>query len=348
MDRVVIAGREIGDSAPCFIIAEAGVNHNGAVSLAKELIDAAAEAGADAVKFQTFKADALAAPAAPTADYQRSRTETQTQSELLEKLELGADDFRALADHAATSGILFLSTAFDSGSLHLLKELGVPAFKVPSGELTNHPFLAEIARLGQPLLVSTGMADIGEVEDAIAVIRAERNEDIVLLHCVSEYPAAPESANLRAMATMRSAFGFPVGYSDHTLGLEVSLAAAALGAAVLEKHITTDRTLPGPDHAASLEPTEFADLVRGVRAVQSALGSGIKQPTPGEKKIAAAVRRSLVTQRSLAKGQRVAADDVAPLRPGTGIPPSAIGFVVGRTAREPIPAGTVLTLDMLA
>ena len=345
---MVIAGREIGVDTPCFIIAEAGVNHNGSLRLAKELVDAAAEAGADAVKFQTFKADALVAAGAPTAEYQRAKTKTQTQSELLEKLELGADDFRSIAAHAADKGILFLSTAFDSGSLLLLKKLGVPAFKVPSGELTNHPFLAEIARIGQPLLVSTGMADIGEVEDAIAVIRAEGNDDIVLLHCVSEYPAAPESINLRAMETMRSAFGYPVGYSDHSLGIEVPLAAATLGAAVIEKHLTTDRELPGPDHAASLEPREFGDLVRGVRAVQSALGSGIKLPTPGEKKIAAAVRRSLVTKRSLAKGERLAAGDVTPLRPGTGIPPSALRFVVGRAARDDIPAGTVLTLDMLA
>jgi N,N'-diacetyllegionaminate synthase len=348
VDSLVIAGREIGADAPCFIIAEAGVNHNGAVSLAIELIDAAVEAGADAVKFQTFKADALAAANAPAADYQRSNTAANTQSELLEKLELGPDDFETLANHAAQRGILFLSTAFDSASLGLLRSLGVPAFKVPSGELTNHAFLAEIARVGQPVLVSTGMADIGEVEDAIAVIRSEGNDEIVLLHCVSEYPAAPESANLRAMATMRSAFGVPVGYSDHTLGLEVPLAAAALGAVVIEKHLTTDRTLTGPDHAASLEPLEFTRLVRGVRAVESALGSGIKRPTPGEAKIAAVVRRSLVARRGVAKGQALSVEDLVSLRPGTGIPPSAIGYVIGRVAREPIPAGTVLSLDMLA
>ena len=345
---MVIGSQAIADWSRCFVIAEAGVNHNGDIGRARELVEVAADAKADAVKFQTFRTRSLVTAQAETAEYQRAATAEKTQTEMLRKLELRDEDFAELAALARARGIIFLSTAFDLESLDLLDSLGVPAFKVPSGELTNHPFLEAIARKGKPMLVSTGMAEMREVEDALSVINAAENGDVALLHCVSEYPAAPESANLRAMETMRKAFGVPVGYSDHTLGLDVALAAAALGAAVLEKHFTLDRALPGPDHAASLEPPELSDLVQSVRTIQSALGTGIKTPTAGERKVAAAARRSLVVGRDVEAGEELTSDVLTLLRPGTGLPPSAASSVIGRRARVRIQAGTVLSLDMLA
>jgi N,N'-diacetyllegionaminate synthase len=347
LDRVVIGRHTIGGSSPCFVIAEAGVNHNGSLKLAKELVKAAADAGADAVKFQTFRAEALAAAEAPVADYQRSAGTSDRQLKMLRELELAPAAFRELSDHAAACGILFLSTAFDDESADLLESLDVPAFKIPSGELTNHDFLRQMAARRRPLIVSTGMARLGEVESAVGVIRATGNDQIVLLHCVSEYPAAPATANLRAMQTMRAAFGVPVGFSDHTLGLEVSLAAATLGAAVIEKHLTLDNSLPGPDHAASLEPAPMKSLVDGIRAVQSALGSGVKEPTVGEMEVAAAARRSLVARRHLKAGEVITADALIALRPGTGLPPSAVPYIVGRRTKRAIAAGTLFSMDLL-
>jgi N,N'-diacetyllegionaminate synthase len=344
---MVIGHHTIGGSAPCFVIAEAGVNHNGSLKKAKELVDAAAAAGADAVKFQTFRAEALAAAAAPVADYQRSAGTTERQVDLLRELELSPAAFSELSRHAASCGILFLSTAFDEESADLLESLDVPAFKIPSGELTNHDFLRQMAARKRPIIVSTGMARLGEVESAVSVIRSTGNEQIILLHCVSEYPAAPATANLRAMQTMRAAFGVPVGFSDHTLGLDVSLAAATLGAAVIEKHLTLDCSLPGPDHAASLEPAAMKALVQGIRAVQSALGSGVKEPTKGEIEVAAAARRSLVTRRSLKAGEVVTEDALIALRPGTGLPPAAAPYIVGRRTKREIASGTVLSMDHL-
>jgi N,N'-diacetyllegionaminate synthase len=344
---MVIGRHSIGGSAPCFVIAEAGVNHNGSVKLAKELIDAAADAGADAVKFQTFRAESLAAADAPVADYQRPAGATDRQVDMLRELELEPAAFRELSDHAASRDILFLSTAFDEESADLLESLDVPAFKIPSGELTNHDFLRQMAARNRPIIVSTGMSRLGEVESALSTIRATGNEQIILLHCVSEYPAAPATANLRAMQTMRAAFGVPVGFSDHTLGIEVSLAAATLGAAVIEKHLTLDCSLPGPDHAASLEPAAMKALVHGIRSVQAALGSGVKEPTEGEIEVAAAARRSLVARRPIKAGEILTHDSLIALRPGTGLPPSAAAYIVGRRAKRDVAAGTVLSMDHL-
>ena len=340
----VIVGRELGGGAPCFVIAEAGVNHNGELELAHRLVDIAADAGADAVKFQTFDPDALAAPDAPKAEYQADRTGSkESQLEMLRRLTLPLDGYRALQAHATERGILLLSTAFDPGSADFLeRELDLPAFKVPSGELTNHSFLEHLARKGRPLLVSTGMATLDEVGDALAVIAAAGGRVGALFHCVTNYPAAPEDCNLRAMSTMRAAFGVPVGWSDHTEGIELSLAAVAAGAEILEKHFTVDRTLPGPDHAASLEPGELKELMAGVRRIEAALGDGVKAPRPAELPLAAVARRSLHTTRAMSAGTVLVAADLTALRPGTGVSPAHLRQVLGRRLTRAVPAGAML------
>lgn len=320
------------------------MNHNGEMELGHRLVDIAADAGADAVKFQTFDPDALAAPEAPKAAYQADRTGAgESQLEMLRRLTLPPDGYRSLQTHAAERGILFLSTAFDPGSADFLeRELDLPAFKVPSGELTNHPFLEHLARKGRPLLMSTGMASLDEVGDALTVVAAAGGTVAALFHCVTNYPAAPDDCNLRAMATMRSAFGLPVGWSDHTEGVELSLAAVAAGAEILEKHFTIDRSLPGPDHAASLEPDELRALMAGVRTVEAALGDGIKIPRPAELPLAAVARRSLHTTRALSAGTVLVAADLTALRPGTGVSPARLRQVLGRRLVRPVPAGALL------
>jgi N-acetylneuraminate synthase len=345
---VDIAGRLVGPGRPCYIIAEAGVNHNGDPALARRLIEAAQAAGADAVKFQTFKTDRLLSPLAPKAAYQLKTTDaTESQLEMLRRLELPFDVFRELSAHSHSRGITFLSSPFDAESADYLAGLGVPAFKIPSGEITNLPLLAHLARKNRPLILSTGMSCLDEVAAAVRTIRETGNDDTVLLHCVSTYPARPEDVNLRAMLTMQTEFGTPVGYSDHTQGIEISLAAVALGACVLEKHFTLDRGLPGPDHQASLEPAELAQLIRAARGVQSALGHGRKEPAACEADSAAAGRKSLVAACDIPAGAALTDAMVAILRPGTGLPPSQKKALLGRRTRKPIPRGTLLRLDML-
>ncbi|HEX2756186.1 MAG TPA: N-acetylneuraminate synthase family protein [Candidatus Limnocylindrales bacterium] len=336
---VQIAGRRIG-SGPVFIIAEGGVNHDGRVELAHRLVDAAADAGADAVKFQTFDPAALAAAGAPTAEYQRRSAAGGTdQRSMLSALALPADAWAAIRDHAHERGLVFLSTPFDDASADLLDALGVPAFKVASGELTNLPFIGRLARRGRPLLVSTGMAEMVEVAQAVDAIAAAGDPPIALFHCVSSYPARPEDANLRAIATMRAAFAVPVGWSDHTLGIELPLAAVAAGATLVEKHLTLDRTLPGPDHAASLEPTELRAMVAGIRTVESALGSGDKRPVEAERAVAAVARKSLHWARSLPPGSPISEADLAAMRPGTGLSPARQVDLVGRRTARAVTAG---------
>lgn len=344
-----IAGRRIGPGHPCFVIAEAGVNHNGSLDLARQLIDAAADAGADAVKFQTFQSEQLVTADAPKADYQQQATGAgESQFAMLKRLELDEPAHRELMAHAAARGLIFLSTPFDEPSADLLETLALPAFKIPSGEVTNLPFLEYLARKRQPLILSTGMSTLAEVEAAVAAIRDAGGDALALLHCVSRYPAQPADANLRAMQTMAAKFAVPVGFSDHTLGTDIAIAAVALGACILEKHLTLDRTLPGPDHAASLEPVDFAALVRGVRAIESALGHGRKEPVPGEANTAAVARKSLVAARDLAAGEVLDAGAIAIKRPGTGLAPALRSSMVGRSTRVAVPAGTLLTLEMLA
>jgi len=346
---IEIAGRPVGSGHPCFVVAEAGVNHNGSVDLAGRLTEVAATAGADAVKFQTFKAERLVTAAAPKARYQTETTDAaESQLDMLRRLELSDDGHRMLVRTCAARGLAFLSTPFDEECADFLDGLGMAAFKIPSGEVTNLPFLAHVARKGKPLIVSTGMAGLGEVEAAVRTIQASGNHDIVLLHCVSDYPARAVDANLRAMATMRAAFGLPVGYSDHTMGLPVALAAVALGACVLEKHFTLDRALPGPDHRASLEPDELTALVEGVRTIESALGHGRKTPAAGEASTAAVARKSLVAARPLAAGTVLTEASIAIKRPGTGLAPAMLGTLIGRTLRQDVAADAVLTFEMLA
>lgn len=340
-------GPELFPSRP-FVIAEAGVNHDGKRDLALRLVDIAAEAGADAVKFQTFRPEKLVSRAAPKAAYQKKSTGPEGgQLEMLKRLSLGQDDHKAVLERCRERGIEFLSTPFDEDSADFLDELGVRMFKLGSGELTNLGLLAHVARKGKPMLVSTGMSTLEEVSAAVDAIRENGSPPLALLHCVSDYPARPEDANLLAMTTLAERFGLPVGFSDHTPGIEVSVAAAALGARIIEKHFTSDKTLPGPDHSMSLDPGELSALVRSVRSAASALGDGDKSPRPSEEDTRRAARRSLVLTRGLKAGDRLTADALTAKRPGTGIPPSELRDVVGKTLRADAPEDAVLDWEML-
>ncbi|WP_052664285.1 N-acetylneuraminate synthase [Nitriliruptor alkaliphilus] len=339
------------------VIAEAGVNHGGSLPAALELVDAAVGAGADVVKFQTFDARSLATATAPQAAYQRRNAAAASQIEMLTGLQLDRDAHDTLAARCAETGIEFLSTAFDEVSLGWLLELGIRRVKVPSGELTNGPLVLAFARTGLPLIVSTGMASLADIEGALAVIAfgaqhaegvptperlreayttAARDgslrEWVTLLHCTSSYPADPSDVHLAAMDTLAQAFALPVGYSDHTLGTAVSIGAVARGARVVEKHLTLDRDAPGPDHAASLEPDGFTELVAGIRAVEAAIGSPVKYPTAAETDTVMTARRSVVAARPIAAGQVIAAEDLRAARPGTGRPPADLWHLPGRTA----------------
>ena len=332
-----------------FIIAEAGVNHNGSLDLALQLIDAAKEAGADAVKFQTFRAQSLAAASAHKAAYQeRTTSSSESQLEMLKRLELDESAHRTLIEHCHATGIQFLSSPFDLESADLLAQMDLPLFKIPSGEITNIPYLKLIASKGKPIILSTGMSTLGEVEDALETLRQAGAHDITLLHCVTEYPAPFNEINLRAMATLQTAFRVPVGYSDHTPGIEISIAAVALGAMVIEKHFTLDRNLPGPDHAASLEPAELKQMVSSIRHVEAALGDGIKTPAKCEIPNISVARKSIVAARDLPAGHRVEAGDLAIKRPGNGIPPRQQPDLLGRTLRSDVLKDEILRWDHLA
>ena len=315
------------------IIAEAGVNHNGDTQLANQLIDAAAEAGADVVKFQTFQADQLATTKAAKASYQQQTTDkAENQQMMLKRLELAPDQHQQLIRHCRNSGIEFLSTAFDDPSIDLLNTLNLKRFKIPSGEITNLPYLRRLGGLGKPLILSTGMANLGEIEAALTVLETAgaKRAQITLLHCTTEYPAPMAEVNLRAMQTIGKAFGVAVGYSDHTAGIEVPIAAVALGATVIEKHITLDQNLPGPDHKASLEPKEFAAMVRAIRNIQLSLGDGIKRATASEAANLQVVRKSLVASRAISIGELFSAANITAKRPGTGISPMRLDELIGR------------------
>lgn len=334
-DGEAVAGRAM-------IIAEAGINHDGDPHLAHALIDAAADVGADAVKFQTFVAAALASPTAPTAAYQRERDGGDTQRAMLERLVLPEDAWSGLQAHARERGLVFLSTPFDDASADLLDGLAVSAFKVGSGELTNLPFLSRLAATGRPLIVSTGMATMPEVARAVDAVRAAGDGPLALLHCVSSYPAAPEDANLAAIAMLREAFGVQAGWSDHTAGIDLPVAAVALGAAIIEKHLTLDRSRPGPDHAMSLDPATFAAMVTAVRVTESAIGGHDKAPTAAEREMAMLARRSLHWVRDLPAGSVVRTSDVAAQRPGTGLPPTRAADLVGRPTARAVRAGAMV------
>lgn len=341
----------VSGPAHTFVIAEAGVNHNGDEALALRLVEVAARSGADAVKFQTFSADRLVRPGAEKAEYQKRATSEGDQHAMLRALEMTEAMHRRLCERCGELDIEFMSTPFDEQAADFLVSIGMRRIKVPSGEITNHPLLAWLAAKGLPMLLSTGMSTLEEIREAVDTIAAARaraglaeplERVLTILHCTSNYPAACTDANLRAMATIAEATGLPIGYSDHTSGLAVSTAAVALGATVIEKHFTLDRSLPGPDHRASLEPDEFAALVRQVRDVEAALGSPVKAPVASELPVRELVRRSVTTVRALAAGQALTRADVALLRPGNGIAPRALDRVVGCRAARDLPAGTTL------
>lgn len=317
------------------IIAEAGVNHNGDIEIAKALIDAAADAGADIVKFQTFDADRLVTKNARKADYQMKATATnESQRDMLKRLELSPVMHEELIAHAVRRGIEFFSTAFDLDSLDYLLGLDMSRIKVPSGELTNLPYLRKVGGAGKPVILSTGMANLGEIEAALAALEAAGTprHKITVLHCSTEYPAPMAEVNLQAMPSMARAFGVQVGYSDHTEGIEVAIAAVALGACVIEKHFTLDRVLPGPDHRASIEPEELARMVRSIRSIEWALGDGVKRPSASEEKNRLAARKSLFAACAIAKGELFTEQNLVAKRPGAGISPMRLDELLGRPA----------------
>jgi N,N'-diacetyllegionaminate synthase len=317
------------------IIAEAGVNHNGDLDLARGLVEAAAAAGADVVKFQTFSAERLATPRAPKAAYQARETgSNESQQEMLRRLELTRGMHEVLLQHCRARGIQFFSTGFDAESVAMLADLGLDRFKVPSGEITNLPYLRAVGRYGRPVLLSTGMATLDEIGAALRVLEVSGTprRQMVVLHCTTAYPTPMEDVNLRAMCTIRDAFGVAVGYSDHTQGIEVAIAAVAMGATVIEKHLTLDRHLPGPDHKTSLEPGEFACMVASIRNIERALGDGEKRPSATEVLNAAVVRKSLVAACAIKAGEPFSEANLAVKRPGTGLSPMRWDEVMGRPA----------------
>lgn len=318
------------------IIAEAGVNHNGNLDKAKQLIDAAAEAGADFVKFQTFKADKIVTKAAERAQYQDSNTgDKDSQYEMLKKLELSEEMHQSLIDYCKTKSIKFLSTGFDLDSLEFLNNLHIELFKIPSGEITNLPYLKKVAGFKKPVVMSTGMADLQEVRDALQVLLSEglKKENITIVHCNTEYPTPMEDVNLMAMNLIGKELNVKIGYSDHTLGIEVPIAAVALGGKLIEKHFTLDRNLPGPDHKASLEPEELKNMVLAIRNIEKAIsGSGVKEPSPSEMKNKQIARKSIVASKVIKKGENFTEENLTVKRPGTGISPMQWDKILGQTA----------------
>jgi N-acetylneuraminate synthase/N,N'-diacetyllegionaminate synthase len=343
MKAINISGRKIGAGHPCFIVAEAGVNHNGSLDLAIKLVDAAVESGADAVKFQTFHTENLVTNSAPKAKYQIRNTDSgESQFEMIKRLELNDEEFQKISHHCTTKGIIFLSTPFEEGSADFLEKIDIPAYKMASGELTNLPFQAYVARKGKPMIVSTGMGILKEVDNVVNTIRGNGNPELILLHCTSNYPTDPKDVNLRAMVTLRETFNVVVGYSDHTEGKDISIAAVALGASVIEKHFTLDRTLTGPDQGISLEPDELKELIKSVRKIETALGSGIKKRTPGELNTALAARKSLHYGRDLPEGQILTINDLIALRPGSGISPARLEEFLGKKLNKSVRKGNKL------
>jgi N-acetylneuraminate synthase/N,N'-diacetyllegionaminate synthase len=375
--KIKIADRWVGEGGPCFIIAEAGVNHNGDVKLAEKLINIAKEAGADAVKFQTWKTEEIVTKKVPKPKYQGARR-AGPQYELLKKLELSERDFKRLAEHAKSVGIIFLSTPEGEKCTDFIDELNVPAFKVGSADLTNHPHLAYVARKSKPIILSTGMATLEEVREAVEVIKKVGNDKIILLHCTSNYPAKLGDVNLRAMLTLKKEFELPVGYSDHTRGVGVSIAAACLGAAVVEKHFTLNKTLLGPDHKTSLEPRELAEMVQGIRLaggkrvdesglknklqeifkrvdigetviknIKKILGTPVKKPTESEQEMIKLARKYLVANEKIPKGGIIEENMIEIKRCGGGLETKYLYKVIGRQVKEDVNKDEAITLDKL-
>lgn len=348
MNLISIADKLVGPGQPCFIIAEAGVNHNGDPEIAKLLIDVAADAGADAVKFQTFKAEKLVTKSAKMADYQvQNIGAEESQLDMLRKLELQYADHAELRDYANSKGLIFLSTPFDEDGIDFLRDLGVAAFKAGSGDLTNLPYLRKMAAQGLPMIISTGMAMMHEVRDAVDAINEVGNPGLVVLHCTTNYPCPEIEVNLRAMNTMGAGLGCLVGYSDHTDGVLVPQLAVAAGACVLEKHFTLDRNMEGPDHRASLEPHELKEMVRQVRHVEAIMGHGDKVPNDSELRIMQVARKSIVAAVDIPAGAVITEEMLEIKRPGTGISPKKLQDLLGKRAMGAIAAETIITWDML-
>lgn len=332
---------------PVFIIAEAGVNHNGDLNLAKQLVDVAAEAGADAVKFQTFKAENLVSKNAPKATYQNQTTAAEeSQFTMIKKLELDLETHKLLMSHCQQKDIMFLSSPFDLDSIDLLNKLEMKIFKIPSGEITNLPYLRKIGGLGKNVILSTGMSTIDEIEAAIQTLYTAglKKEQLTILHCNTEYPTPMTDVNLCAMQTLANSFGTPVGYSDHTLGIEIPIAAVALGARVIEKHITLDNNMPGPDHRASLEPQQLKAMISAIRNLEKAMGSKIKQPTSSEEKNKSIARKSIVASRQIKQGEILCNDNLTVKRPALGISPMEWDRVVGTRASRDFQADEAIHL----
>lgn len=318
-----------------FIIAEAGDNHNGDIELAYRLVDKAVEAGADCVKFQTFVTEELVSRKAEKAEYQQRETgNNESQFEMIKKLELSFDAFKKLQKYSEERGILFLSTPFDHLSIQFLSSIDIPYFKIPSGEITNFPYLVQVAKTGKDIIMSTGMAELKEIEEAICVLKQHGAGEISLLHCNTEYPTPMEDVNLRAMLTLKEKFGVRVGYSDHTQGIEVPIAAVALGAEIIEKHFTLDRNMEGPDHKASLEPDELKAMVTAIRNIENALGNGIKTASNSEKKNKEIARKSIVARKRILQGEILSEENLAVKRPGNGISPMRWTEVIGTKAKR--------------
>jgi len=348
LTQIKIHNKLVGEGEPIFVIAEGGVNHNGSVALATQLIDAALEAGADAIKFQTFKADKIVSRRADTTRHQKGKSDSPTsQYKLLKRLELTDGDLRSLFRYAREREIICLSSPYDESSVDLLDELNVPAYKIGSSEITNLPLLQYIASKKRPIILSSGMATLGEIEGALNTMTAEGARDVILMHCVSEYPAATKDLNLQLIRTLRETFKIPTGFSDHTLSTNIPIAAVACGACALEKHLTLDTNLPGPDHKASLNPVDFKQMVENIRSGEAALGDGVKRLTPGELEAQALLRTSLTAKRFISARTRITRDMIEIKRPGTGIQPKYVASIIGKTAIRDIEQDTTITWEII-
>ncbi|MDY4005745.1 MAG: N-acetylneuraminate synthase [Fusobacterium varium] len=332
-----------------FIIAEAGVNHNGNINLAYKMVDEAKKAGVDCIKFQTFKTEKIITKNTKKAEYQKKNTENrETQYEMIKKLELTYDEFRKLKKYCKEKEIIFLSTPDEEESLNfLMDELNMEMVKIGSGEITNYIYLEKIAQKNKPIILSTGMSTLGEVEKALEIIRKYNNQKITLLHCTTNYPCPIEEVNLNAMLTLKEAFKLDIGYSDHTLGIEISIAATALGATVIEKHFTLDKNLDGPDHKASLDPLELTKMVEAIRNIEKALGNGIKQPNASENKIKEVVRRKIIVFKNLKKGHILKEEDLIFKRSNNGIEAEFYKIIIGKKIKRDLKEETIISWDDL-
>lgn len=348
MNKIKIGKKYIGYGEPAFIIAEMGVNHNGDMRLVRKIIDEAVEAGVDAIKFQKFTTEDLVTVNAPKAKYQEATTDSsESQFKMLKKLELSTEQLKELKAYADQKGILSFATPFDENSVDFLEELDVEAYKIGSGDVTNIPLLKKVAMKGKPIILSTGMSTLSDVEEAVEAVFSQGNQKLILMHCTSNYPTDLKDVNLKAMDTVQQAFSLPTGYSDHTMGISVSVAAVARGAVAIEKHFTLDRSLEGPDHLASLEPDELKQLVSEIRNVEACLGSSIKKPAESELEVKLVAQKSIVATTNIKAGTILTSEMLTCKRPSTGIPPKYIDVVVGRKATVDILKDNVITWEMV-